>query len=506
MKKLLLLALLVSAVSIPVLANPAKIHRHGNAVDGEYIVVLPFSTPVEAVDGIARSLGASYELKIHKTWKYGLRGFLCHGSETAIANLTDDPRVEYAEQQFSGKINVSSSYILTDYSPGGPLWYLDRLDQASTTGNGVYYMCPDATLAYDTPIYVYMIDFDVRADHSAFQGRIAARVDFSGDTCTDCYTPANQQPQGCYIDPSATHGTAVASAITGFWGAARPQVVSLKVFRCSGVFLSSNYVDAVDWIASPANPYRAHPGVINHSGWVPSWSNEVAKSGFQTTFTTYDDEVSNVVSTTNFPFFAAAGNFSSDACGFSPQNRAYSPSRSAGKVFVVGATNIDDSRWQTTQVVNGVVVANTGDGSGSNYGDCVTGYAPVQVYAALNTATDAYAWATGTSLSSPLMAAMAARYIAYYRTNDSLHQSPTYTQVYDFLLSHSTAGTLGVTPASTYYMCPISPDHRFDNALLSPNAGPTCGTDPDSFPANAFNRPANALTPNIIYWAQYVCP
>lgn len=73
MKFLKALLLLASFTSI-LYATPAKVRRSAtHGMERQYIVVLHDSVPSAAVDGIAQSLSAGYDLTLHEVWRDSLR-------------------------------------------------------------------------------------------------------------------------------------------------------------------------------------------------------------------------------------------------------------------------------------------------------------------------------------------------------------------------------------------------------------------------------------------------
>ncbi len=233
-------------------------------------------------------------------------------------------------------------------------------------------------------------------------------------------------------------------------GAAKTQMVSLRVFGCNGGANTADMIEALDWVAGPNNPYRHMPGVMNHSGYVPVTD---------ALFTAYGDAVVRTVNATNIPFFTSADNFSTDACRFSPNNRPYTRTNKTGRAFVVGGTSVsgtpgdnNDYRWQTWETVNGQVLPRIGRDTGSNGGSCVSAYAPAcEIYIAMYTGAADYRRLSGTSFASPLTAAVAARYMERQRNLTGV--IPTATQVYEWLLNQSTTVVHNTNTAPTYWMC-----------------------------------------------------
>src|SRR5581483_972666 len=227
MRRLLFSMIVLTLVGLPGFSSQSKIRRHIAGVDDEFIVVLPASTPTEAVDGIARSLSGTYGLKLKTIWSYSLRGFLCDGPPTAIEALANDPRVDYVEQNVTGAYHdPRTSATQFAWFNGNYLWHLDRLDELSwASRDGCYNMTPEGR-----SVYAYVIDRGVRTDHQEFETptRVVMALDFSDDRSNHSVTYTNDTTNGCQGTYGSWHGTEVASSLAGTHvGSAKPQIVSL---------------------------------------------------------------------------------------------------------------------------------------------------------------------------------------------------------------------------------------------------------------------------------------
>ena len=323
-------------------------------------------------------------------------------------------------------------------------------------------------------VYAYVIDTGVWAGHAEFEGRVAATLDFSDDRGTTGLWN-NDQTGGCttgsFANPDAWHGTAVASLISGSTvGAARTQIISLKVARCSDLGVeTASIFRAIDFIASSTyNNWHHLPGVINLSMFVvPGDPN----------YSVIRDAARATVQNTGFPFFTSADNWAGDACQFSPNMDGYTAANPWGRVFVVAGTMFeawnwpltDDFRWQNYDSYG----PRTGVGEGSNTGSCVSLFAPAKdVTAARHSASaSAYGTATGTSFSSPLAAAIAARYIEKQIAVTGVR--PSYSSVYGFLRGNAVVSVLdrGFT---SYDICVRADTFRY--WTQAPGGNGTCST------------------------------
>ncbi len=459
MSRLLKLVCVCFLLASSLYAEPKshKIKKHAaQGVPDEYIVVLEEGTRPEDVETIAREIADEYKVELKQLFAWSLQGFLVNGRPKAIEELTADDRILYVEQNAVGIADFEDPEETAPVSAmqwttwnNEYQWHLDRIDETSWANrDSQHNMCTEGRGAY-----AYIIDQGIWAGHSEFiepvPSRVVRSLDFVGvangavDTTNGCGAPRT--------DTVAYHGTAVASVLAGTHiGAAKTQLVSLRVFGCNGGANIADFIEALDWIAGPNNPYRGSPGVINHSGFVPVTD---------ALFMAYGDAVNRTVNSTNIPFFTSADNFSTDACRFSPNNRPYTRVNKTGRAFVVGGTSVgvsatdpNDYRWQTWETVNGQTMARIGRDTGSNGGPCVSIYAPAtEIYVAMYTGSADYRRLSGTSFSSPLTAAVAARYMERQRNTTGV--IPTATQVYEWLLGQSTRVVQNTTTAPTYWMC-----------------------------------------------------
>jgi subtilisin family serine protease len=145
----------------------------------------------------------------------------------------------------------------------------------------------------------------------------------------------------------------------------------VRVFDCvGGGGTISSLLAALDWIAQ----YGLRPGVVNMSLVTDSLSPAL-------------NDASERLVSLGFPVAVAAGNWSSNACSYSPA--------SAPSVLTVAATNRIDAQPGY-----------------SNFGPCVDLYAPGSaILSSWMTSDTAYSVIGGTSMASPHVAGAAALYL-----------------------------------------------------------------------------------------------
>lgn len=235
---------------------------------------------------------------------------------------------------------------------------LDRVDQRS----------PRPTRSYTSTrtgagVDVYVIDSGINATHTDFTGRLVLGPDYVDASAT---APATSlRPDDCF-----GHGTHVAGIAAGTrHGVAKgATVIPVKVLGCDGAGYESDTVYALEWVL--ARHVAGRPAVVNLSLSIGASTNV--------------DAAAQRLLDEGVTVTAAAGNNSSDACGFSP-------GRVPGVLTVANSTT-DDRRAVT-----------------SNTGRCVDLFAPgTDVVSAWIGSTSAEGIDSGTSMASPFVAGAAA--------------------------------------------------------------------------------------------------
>jgi subtilisin family serine protease len=282
---------------------------------------------------------------------------------------------------FSSLIPHPSSLI-----PQTPVasWGLDRVDQRDLPIDNIY----DYT-ATGAGVRVYIVDSGIRFTHSEFGGRAVPGFDAIGD---------GQNGNDCF-----GHGSHVAGTVGGLTsGVAKDvQLVSVRVFDCTGSGQISNVLAGVDWINSqiPKGKGKRFPMVVNMSLSFGGSSPALAQA----------IEASIALGAV---YTVAAGNQGLDACSFSPSQML--------NVITVAATDETDAKPLF-----------------SNNGVCVDLYAPGVNITSANFLDDtSFAVKTGTSMSSPHAAGVAALYL-------ELHPKATPAAVATAIVLNATPVTAG---------------------------------------------------------------
>ncbi|MFB7784153.1 S8 family serine peptidase [Streptomyces vinaceus] len=260
-------------------------------------------------------------------------------------------------------------------------WGLDRIDQKELPLDNSF-----STEGNGAGVTAYILDTGIDYAHDEFGGRATFGYDAIGDgrLGADC--------QG--------HGTHVAGTVGGkTYGVARKaNLVSVRVLGCDGKGTWSGIIAGMDWVAKNAK----QPAVMN-----ASLGGDLSKAV---------NDAADAVTTAGVLPVVAAGNSAKDACGVSPA--------SASLVVTVAATN----QWDE-------------ETSFSNWGQCVTLYAPGQAIVSAKLGGGSVAL-DGTSMAAPHVAGVAALY-------KQAHPTAAPEEVAEYLEQESTKDVLkSLSPAS----------------------------------------------------------
>lgn len=378
-----------------------KFQKSKNPISSRYIIVFNDENKVvantfgqESVASMARSLTQNYGGNVDRVYSHALKGFSVKMTEKQALSLSQNARVKYVVED--GLTYLSA----TQYNAP---WGLDRIDQRNRPLNSIYNYS-----ATGDGVTAYVIDSGVLPWHVEFGGRASIGADFIGDgrNGVDCNG----------------HGTHVSGTIAGntYGVAKQASIVAVRVFGCSSSTANSTIIAAVDWVQ--AN--RVLPAVANMS--LGGGTNQAI-----------DDAVRNLIAS-GVTVVVAAGNGGSDGIG--DDANGGSPGR-VREAITVGATDINDNRAVF-----------------SNYGSALDVFAPgVNITSAWYTSDTATANLSGTSMATPHVAGVVAKYLS-----DSPSSSPA--QIESVLTSNSTAGVVN------------NPGFGSPNILLASEIANACGT------------------------------
>lgn len=334
-------------------------------VPGEYIVGLKdgtFASPgtgfstLPSIAALAGEIGQVHGGRVSATLDKVFPGFTVSIPDGRARGLLRDPRVKFVEQ--SCRIHLST---LTQSSPG---WALDRVDEVYRPTDNQYQYSESGA-----GIHIYILDSGI-ASNSEFNDSLGYSRLLNG---TDLVSGGNGKTDGC------GHGTAVASDAAGLtYGVAKGAYlhpVRMADNNCA-TGGTANAVAGINWVINNNNNDAA--SVLNISWYYSLTGNDISSL----------ESAINSALSDGIVVVVSANNQSGNACNGSPARMSQS-----SHVITVGGTTSSDTRW-----------------SGSNYGSCVTLWAPGQNVPFLNVVGGPN-YGSGTSFSSPLAAGAAALFL-----------------------------------------------------------------------------------------------
>lgn len=293
-----------------------------------------------------------------------------------------------------------------------PSWGLDRIDQLALPLSGTY------SYAFDgTGVNAYVVDTGILPTHIEFTGRMT----LPGFSSID---------DGRGVSDCNGHGTHVAGTLGGstYGVAKKVKIIPVRVLDCNGGGSVSGLLAGIDWVSS--NGIR--PGVINLS-LGSSASNAL------------DQAVTNAYNA-GFVVVVAAGNINIDAC-------RTSPGRAPNAITVGSVTDADQRSFF------------------SNYGVCIDIFAPGSfIKSAWFTDNNASNTISGTSMSSPHVAGVAALYL-------QAKPNATPLEITDAIANSATGnltGNLGSSSPNRMLHLTNTPDYRTSEppVYMPPVQGP----------------------------------
>ncbi|KAK9461055.1 peptidase S8/S53 domain-containing protein [Lipomyces oligophaga] len=333
---------------------PLTFFRAGS-VRNNYIVVFNASVNTTTIQSHFKWLSLTmkrfpgydkfHQQVLHKFTGAVLPGYSGHFMTSFVSLIAKRPEVAYIE---SDLIYTTLDVQMNATYNLARLSHRDTLDR--TTENIFYY---DSDPGVGTTLYI--LDTGITVDHVDFSGR-ATMVNFA-------LLSSNRDRIG--------HGTHVAGTAAGSqYGVAKSaKIVGVKVLGDTGSGTTSTIIRGLEWV-SDQHKRSGGPSIVNMSlggGRSQAFNDAVRK--------VVDQGIHVVV---------AAGNSHQDACGFSPAGEE--------AALTVGATNVTDHMAPF-----------------SNFGPCVDVFAPgVDVHSDWHTDEEATRKASGTSMSSPLVAGLVA--------------------------------------------------------------------------------------------------
>jgi aqualysin 1 len=357
----------------------ARFLRHGpNRIANHYIVVLDEDATGPDAD-FGRASARAQEV-VARTPAGRLTNIYAFALSGFSAEMSEEEALALSQDP-EVRLVEEDSVVYADATQFNAPWGLDRTDQRDRPLNGTY--------GYTTTgsgVNAYIIDTGIRRTHTQFGGRALAGFDAFGGSTNDCNG----------------HGTHVAGTVGGStYGIAKSvRLYAVRVLSCSGSGSTSGVIAGVDWVT------RNHvkPAVANMS----------LGGGASTSL---DTAVRNSIAA-GITYAVAAGNSNVNAANSSPAR--------VGEAITVGSSTSTDAR-----------------SSFSNYGSIVDLFAPgSSITSAWSTSDTATRTISGTSMATPHVAGVAARYLQNNRT-----ASPA--TVRNAIVTASTTGRLTGLPSGT---------------------------------------------------------
>jgi subtilisin family serine protease len=326
-----------------------KFQRMGKlAIPGHYIVVLDIDSAGKNGDLFASAKASGDLTSAHGGATTNIYAYAIYGFS---AQMSEEQALNMSRDP-RVKFVEEDSTVEASITQNNPPWGLDRVGQRDLPLNHVY--------SYTTTgsgVNVYIIDTGIRRTHTQFGGRASVGFDAIGD---------GQNTNDCN-----GHGTHVSGTVGGstFGIAKAVRLFAVRVLNCSGSGTNSGVIAGVDWVT--AN--HVNPAVANMS----------LGGGASTAL---DTAVNNSINS-GVTYAVAAGNSNTNAANSSPARVA--------AAITVGSSTMADAR-----------------SSFSNFGSVVDIFAPgSSILSSWNTSDTATATLSGTSMATPHVAGVAARFL-----------------------------------------------------------------------------------------------
>jgi subtilisin family serine protease len=332
-----------------------RFHRHPDRkIPNSYIVVLDQDAPGAAGDPGAAAADA--DEVILSTSSARVKHVYANALRGFSAEMTEDDALALSNDPRVRFVEEDSVMEIVTTQTNAT-WGLDRIDQRSLPLSGTY-----SYASTGSGVNAYIIDTGIRVSHTQFGGRASVAFDAVGDGRNG-------------IDCNG-HGTHVSGTVGGStYGVAKSvRLFAVRVLSCSGSGSTSGVIAGVDWVTR----HHVSPAVANMS----------LGGGASTSL---DSAVRNSIAS-GVTYAVAAGNSNANASSFSPAR--------VSEAITVGSSRINDAR-----------------SSFSNFGSVVDIFAPgSSITSAWSTSDTAINTISGTSMATPHVAGVAARFLQNNRT------------------------------------------------------------------------------------------
>ena len=335
-----------------------RFHRHqGRNIPNHFIVVLDQDVNGLDVDPTSEMTAAiDADQLILGTSSGRVEHVFSHALRGFSAEMTEAEAIALSNDP-RVRFVEEDSIVSIDTTQNNATWGIDRIDQVALPLSHTYTFTTTGS-----GVNAYVIDTGIRITHQQFGGRASVAFDAVGDGRNG-------------IDCNG-HGTHVSGTIGGstFGVAKSVRLFAVRVLNCQGSGTNSGVIAGVDFVT------RSHVS--------PAVANMSLGGGVSTAL---DTAVQNSINS-GVTYAIAAGNSNTNAANSSPAR--------VSAAITVGASTINDAR-----------------ASFSNFGSVVDIFAPGQnitsAWATSDTATNTI---SGTSMATPHVAGVAARYLQTHTT------------------------------------------------------------------------------------------